>query len=83
MMTVKLMPFSSSNANRMNNMAQGVHMSRMYFGMFYIAGSDDNYMSSINTFVHIVFLLCVSIPSFVFIVYWLYKMMIEILLILT
>ena len=55
----------------------------MYFGMYYVAGGDDSYMNKDNLGVHLVFAALVAMPTIIFIGYWSYTIVIEILLILS
>lgn len=77
---IKYQPFATQLANNTNLMTQVVHLIRIYCGIYYITAQGHDYEN--NLFMNIIFFLVVFCTQMSFILIWLSKVRIEILIII-
>jgi hypothetical protein len=70
-------PFTTPTLNKMESYSLQVAAVTVYTGMYYVTGRSYDYMkiNGVSWF----FLICIVLPNFVFLVYWVLCMRIEVL----
>jgi hypothetical protein len=70
-------PFTTPTLNKMESYSLQVAAVTVYTGMYYVTGRSYDYMkiNGVSWF----FLICIVLPNFVFLVYWILCMRIEVL----
>ena len=74
---IHMNPFTTPTLNKMESYSLQVAAVTVYTGMYYVTGRSYDYMkiNGVSWF----FLICIVLPNFVFLVYWVLCMRIEVL----
>ena len=74
---IHINPFTTPTLNKMESYSLQVAAVTVYTGMYYVTGRSYDYMkiNGVSWF----FLICIVLPNFVFLVYWVLCMRIEVL----